>query len=201
MTITRGYCTLAEVRSACRIPAADTSEDPMLESIIEAASRRIDGYCGRFFYTVTTALNLYPTSIYTTAIPDLSSTSGLIVKTDDKGDGTYSKTWTSGQYQLNPTDTALNGKPYTRILATGGNVFPIYVVPKLPTLQITGTWGWAAIPDDVREACILLSMRMYSRYNSPLGVAGFSDMGAITVRAIDPDVRDLLAPYQIIGFA
>jgi hypothetical protein len=77
----------------------------------------------------------------------------------------------------------------------------MYILPQIPTLQITGVWGWAAIPDDIREACVLLSMRMYSRYNAPLGVAGFSDMGAITVRTIDPDVRDLLNPYQIIATA
>ena len=201
MAITRGYCTLSEVRAACRIPATDTSEDTMIESVIEGASRRIDGYCGRFFYQVTTALSIYPSSIYSTAIPDLSTGAGITVKTDTKGDGTFATTWTSGQYMLNPTDTALNGHPYTRIVAIGGNTFPMYILPQIPTLQITGVWGWAAIPDDIREACVLLSMRMYSRYNAPLGVAGFSDMGAITVRTIDPDVRDLLNPYQIIATA
>jgi hypothetical protein len=46
-----------------------------------------------------------------------------------------------------------------------------------------------------------MSMRMFSRYNSPLGVAGFGDMGAITVRTIDPDIRDLLSPYVLQGIA
>ena len=201
MTITRGYCTLAEFKSACRIPATDANEDAMMESIIEAASRRIDGYCGRFFYTVTTALSLYPTSIYTTAIPDLATAAGLIVKTDTAGNGTFATTWSAGQYMLNPTDTALTGRPYGRITAVGGRTFPMYALPKLPTLQMTGTWGWAAVPDDVREACILLSMRNFSRYNSPLGVAGSPDMGSILVRAVDPDARDLLNPYQVIAVA
>jgi len=30
-----------------------------------------------------------------------------------------------------------------------------------------------------------------------LGVAGFGDLGAITVRAIDPDVERMLRPYRI----
>jgi hypothetical protein len=173
----------------------------MLESIIEAASRRIDGYCGRFFYTVSAALDLYPANIYTTSIPDLSTSVGAVVKIDTTGDGSFTTTLTTTQYRFNPTDTALTGKPFTRITVTGGNTFPVYAIPEIPTLRISGVWGFATIPDDVREACVLLSMRMFSRYNSPLGVAGFADMGAITVRAIDPDVRDLLAPYQIIGFA
>lgn len=53
----------------------------------------------------------------------------------------------------------------------------------------------AAVPDDVREACVLLSMRGFARYNAALGVVGFADM-AIQVRAVDPDVRDLLHTYK-----
>ena len=59
-------------------------------------------------------------------------------------------------------------------------------------------WGWSAIPNDIREACVLLSMRGFARYNAALGVVGFADM-AIQVRAIDPDVRDFLNPYRKFG--
>ena len=104
-------------------------------------------------------------------------------------------------YRLQPLNTVLQSRPYTRIVTTGVRTFPLFYFPSLPTLEITATWGWAAIPDDVREAAILMSMRMFSRYNAPLGVAGFGDMGAITVRAIDPDIRDLLNPYVTIGMA
>jgi hypothetical protein len=47
---------------------------------------------------------------------------------------------------------------------------------------------------------VLLSMRQFARYNAALGVLGFADM-AITVRAVDPDVRDLLSPYRVLGMA
>ena len=114
---------------------------------------------------------------------------------------TFETTWTSGMYRLEPLNTVLQGRPYTRVVTTGIRTLPLFTYPPMPSFQITATWGWPAIPDDIREAAILLSMRMFSRYNAPLGVAGFGDMGAITVRAIDPDVRDLLSPYVIIGFA
>jgi len=70
----------------------------------------------------------------------------------------------------------------------------------LPSAQIVGVWGWSVIPDDVREACVLLAMRGFARYNAALGVVGFADM-AIQVRAIDPDVRDFLNPYRKFGIA
>jgi len=67
-------------------------------------------------------------------------------------------------------------------------------------VQINGVWGWSAVPNDVREACVLLSMRGFARYNAALGVVGFADM-AIQVRSIDPDVRDMLSPYVQYGIA
>lgn len=199
MAITNGYCTLAEVKAACRIDNA--TSDTLLENVIEGASRRIDGYCGRFFYQVAnTAIKFYPTTEFVCPLPDLAS-SNVTVRTDDDGTGAYATLWSAGQYRLEPTDTVLQNRPYTRIITTGIRTFPLFSYPPEPALQITGTWGWPSIPDDIREACVLLSMRMFSRFNAPLGVAGFSDMGAITVRSIDPDVRDLLNPYQLIGIA
>jgi hypothetical protein len=48
-----------------------------------------------------------------------------------------------------------------------------------------------------------MSLRQYKRYDSPLGVAGFGDMGAVRVSRIDPDIQSMLAPYRrnVIGLA
>ena len=51
MAIVNGYCTLAELKSALRI--TDSTDDTLLENAIESASRRIDGYTGRFFYVMS----------------------------------------------------------------------------------------------------------------------------------------------------
>jgi hypothetical protein len=82
----------------------------------------------------------------------------------------------------------------------GGATFPLYVTPSFETVQVTAQWGWESIPDDVNQACLLLSMRQFARLNAALGVVGFADM-AITVRAVDPDVRDLLLQYRRFGIA
>lgn len=194
MAITNGYCTLAEVKAAMRI--LDVNDDALLESSIEGASRRIDGYCGRFFYQQAAALIFYPRDLYYLQLSnDLVSITTL--KTDDDGDGTYETTWTANtDYQLQPLNASLQSRPYRRIVAVGGKTFPLVPLPDPPSVQINGTWGWSAIPDDVREACVLLSMRQFARYNAALGVVGFAEM-AVQVRAVDPDVRDLLNPYQI----
>lgn len=198
MAITNGYCTLAEVKAALRI--SDSTDDTLLEGAIEGASRRIDGYTGRFFYQTTNTVKMYARDVYTVLLQnDLVSV--ITLKTDDDGDGTYEDTWTLNvDYQLQPLNTALQSRPYNRITAIGGKTFPIVVQPEIPAVELNGVWGWGAIPDDVNQACILLAMRGFARYNAALGVVGFADM-AVQVRAIDPDVRDMLSPYVQYGIA
>lgn len=198
MAITNGYATLAEVKAALRL--TDSVDDTLLEKAIESASRRIDGYCGRWFYkTSSTAVNIYPINEYLVAFPDDVSSTSLTIKIDTNADGTYATTLTQGvDYILEPTDAALRGYPYTHARMVGGQTFPLEVTPSFPTVQVTALWGWDAVPADVNQACVLLAMRQFARLNAALGVVGFADM-AITVRAVDPDVRDLLNQYVKFG--
>lgn len=208
MAITNGYCLLAEVKSAARI--SDSTDDSLLENCIEAASRRIDGYVGRFFYQNTATIKLYltdtsiitPTSYnsYVLQTDDLVSITSL--KTDDAGDSTFSNTWSAPDYRLEPLNSIALSRPFRKVIATNtGKSFPVLVAPPMPGVQIEGVWGWPAIPDDIREACILMSLRLFSRYNAPLGVLGFGEIGTVSVRAVDPDIRDILNPYRLIGLA
>lgn len=194
MAIVNGYCTLAQVKAALRL--TDNADDTLLESAIQSASRRIDGYCNRWFYkTSQTAMQVYPASIYQCGVPNDIANSTVTVKIDSVGDGSYATTWTqSQQYQLEPLNTVITGKPYRRIVAINGYSFPI--ADDKPLVQVTAQWGWNAVPSDVEQAAILLSMRQFARLNAALGVVGFADM-AIQVRAVDPDVRDLLHPYKL----
>lgn len=198
MAITNGYATLADLKAALRL--TDNVDDSLLEKAIESASRRIDGYCGRWFYkTSATAVNIYPINEYLVAFPDDVSNTSITIKIDTNADGTYATTLTQGvDYILEPTDAALRGYPYTHARMVGGQTFPLEVTPSFPTVQVTAQWGWNAVPSDVSQACVLLSMRQFARLNAALGVVGFADM-AITVRAVDPDVRDLLNQYVKFG--
>ena len=198
MAIVNGYCTLAEVKSALRL--TDNVDDGLLEKAIESASRRIDGYCGRFFYkTASTAINLYPINEYLLRMPEDLANATVTIKIDTTANGTYATTLTQGvDYILEPTDASLRGYPYVHARMVGGATFPLYTTPSFPTCQVTGFWGWNAVPADVSQACVLLAMRQFARLNAALGVVGFADM-ALQVRAVDPDVRDLLNQYVVFG--
>lgn len=200
MAITNGYATLAEVKAALRI--TDSTDDTLLENAITSASRRIDSYCGRFFYkTSSTAVTMYPFDNYTCKFDNDLATSAATIKIDTNADGTYATTLVlNTDYILEPLDTSLQGRPYRQATMVGGQTFPLYTLPSFPTVQVTGLWGWNTVPADVNQACVLLAMRQFARLNASLGVVGFADM-AITVRAVDPDVRDLLNGYRLFGIA
>jgi hypothetical protein len=44
-------------------------------------------------------------------------------------------------------------------------------------------------------------MRQFKRYDSPLGIAGFGDIGAMRVSRIDPDIESMLMPFRKVSFA
>jgi len=198
VTITNGYCTLAELKAALRI--TDSTDNTLLENCIEAASRRIDGYCGRYFYQQNATVKLFARNELQVFLRD-DLVSITTLKTDGAGNGSFNTTWTANtDYALEPYDADLLDIPYFRITAVGGKTFPIFVIPAIPGVEVVGVWGYPSVPHDVREACVLLSMRGFARYNAALGVVGFADM-AIQVRAVDPDVRDFLNPYRKLGMA
>lgn len=199
MAITNGYATLAQVKSALRI--TDNVDDTLLEQAIESASRRIDGYCGRWFYkTASTAILVYPFDYYNVPVQDIANTT-VTVAVSTQGNGVYDQTWTQGvDYQLEPLNASLNSKPYNNIMAIGGKTFPIQLQPNVPYVQVTAQWGWQSVPIDVTQACVLLSIRQFARLNAALGIVGFNDM-AVQVKAVDPDVRDLLNQYRLMAVA
>lgn len=204
MAITNGYCTLNEIKAAARI--TDTVDDALLELSVESASRQIDRACDRIFYNAGTATRVFlPTDPYATEIDDLISLTTL--KTSSAADQNFDVTWTAGDYELHPLNGRSGGAywPYTDIKAIGDYLFPVWTTNTTnsneATVQVTGVWGWTAVPTDIKQATILLAMRQFKRYDSPLGVAGFGDIGAIRVGRIDPDVDALIQPFKKISAA
>jgi hypothetical protein len=206
MAITNGYATLAEVKGALRIPQADTLDDTLLETVIEAASREIDGYTERSFYNAGTAVRLFlPTDSFLTEIDDAIS----ISKIESSTDGTiFNIDWDlSRDVQFEPLNGVVGGLdvPIQRLRAVGNYLFPIWHV-KTPnayeaTVRVTGVWGWQSVPLAIKQATILYAARQYKRYDSPLGVAGFGDLTAINITRVDPDVMALCAPFRKVRMA
>jgi len=203
VAVTNGYVSLSLVKKALRI--TDVIDDEILELSIEAASREIDGFCERVFYDTTETRVFIPRDSFTCEIDDLNTLTTL--KTSSTGES-FDVTWSASDYQLEPLNSQAGGlvTPATRIRAIGDYVFPTFEPRNVnhyeATVQVTGKFGYTPIPTAVEQAALLMALRQYRRYDSPLGVAGFDDMGSVVrVGRIDPDVQKLLAPFRRVKMA
>jgi hypothetical protein len=202
MAITNGYSTRNQIKAALRIGTADTIDDELIDNCAGAASRLIDGYCNRKFWSVGSATSRVYTAEddYYCSIDDIAGTA-LTLKTSSLADGVFDVTWTVTDYQLEPLNGNLDGLTwsYDKIRAVGDYLFPNVNANygSQALVQVTATFGWPSVPEPVTQATIIQASRLFKRYDSPLGVAGFGDMGAIRVsRALDPDVAQLVEPYR-----
>lgn len=200
MAITNGYATLSEVKAAARI--TDTVDDALLEMAIESSSRLIDSVCERRFFTSGTETHYYvPTNAYVVDIDDVPGTA-ITLETSSAADGVYDVTWVlSRDAQLEPLNRNSSGLtfPVTRIRAVGEYLFPMDSIGTT-TVKVTAPIGFnsgtASIPMAIRQATIISALRVYKRLDSPLGIAGFGDLGAVRVSRVDPDIAAMVAPFR-----
>jgi hypothetical protein len=197
MAITNGYCTLAQIKNSAGI--TDGVDDELLELAVEAASRAIDSATERQFFQ-TSATRVYtPRDSYVTDIDDLVTVT--TIKTSSGSDYVFDTTWETTDYQLEPLNGLAGGivSPATSIRAIGDYNFPMS--GSEATVQVNGTFGFASVPTQITQATVLLGSRIFKRNDSPLGVAGFGDIGVIRVGRLDPDVEVMIAPFKKVRFA
>jgi hypothetical protein len=199
MAITNGYCSLADLKAALRVQ--DSIDDSLLELAIESASREIDGYCERVFYSTTGTRVYAPTNVFTVTTDDIISVTTLKSSSDGV---TYDITWATSDYQLEPLNNLAGGlvTPFTRIRATGNYLMPSFSVGTFYELealiQVVGVFGWSAIPAAIRQATVILAMRLFKRLDAPLGMIS-NDLGSMRVGRFDPDVEALVAPFRKVS--
>jgi len=195
------YATLAQVKAALRI--TDTVDDTLLDMARISASDLIDGYTGRTFTTSGTVTRVFaPSDDYVLQTDDIAGTA-LTITSSTGADGVFDTTWKTTDYQLEPLNGVSNGQavPYTRIRAIQDYLWP--VAGGEATVRVTGVYGFPSNPLVITQATVLQASRIFTRLQSPLGVAGFGEAGVIKVtRALDPDVAALVEPYRrIVGVA
>jgi hypothetical protein len=195
MAVVNGYCTRAQLQE--HFGDTNTVLDvDLLDRAINAASRAIDKWCGRRFWLDSSAVarQYRPSDAYTVIIDDIGSRTGVIVKTDTTGDGSYATTWDAADFDLEPRNAdAATGEAFSfwQLTAIDDKTFPLH--NRRATLQVTARFGWSAVPVDVEEACLIKSASLYERKNSRNGIQGVDDFGVIRIsRKRDPDVVELL---------
>lgn len=184
------YASLTELRDRCGIE--DEAQDAQLLSALKAACRQVEkdtrGIGQRFTLDAAVSTRTFETRgrVYQSGTrwylltDDIGSTSGLLVA------GT-------APASTEPANALVKGRAIEAVeIGSSWSAEPI---------AVTARWGWPAIPDDIVEASLLRAHRLFRRRGSPEGVAGFADMGAISVRKTDPDYEDLTSDYVRPGLA
>jgi hypothetical protein len=196
------YATLEELRDWVGITRAeDTADDGKLALALDVATALIDNYTDRYFTADATvvAREYEPVDNRTVDISaGISTTTGLIVETDDNDDGTYETTWASSDYRLEPTNAADDGRPWNRVVAVGSRLFPVQTIRKFPAVRVTAKGGWTAVPVAIKQACLIQAAFIWGRKDSRFGVAGSPEFGnELRVEtALDRTAQVLLEPYR-----
>ncbi|MFI9552643.1 hypothetical protein [Nonomuraea endophytica] len=192
------YATLADLKEYTKI--SDNARDSVLFTAIAAASRAIDRKTGRrFWLDATTVQRAYNPAGRVVRdergelllVDDIGSVSGLVVEV---GSGASWSAVTG--YETTPDNALLDSHPVTGLLLATGTWGT-----RPSRVRITARWGWPAVPDEIEQATLLQAARLYKRKDTPEGVAGSADWGLMRVPHLDPDVRALVEPFMLPGFA
>ncbi|MDT0306868.1 phage gp6-like head-tail connector protein [Streptomyces sp. DSM 44917] len=195
------YADLAALKGTLNIETADTTADAALNRALTAASRSIDRTCGRRFW-------LDPAPVARTyrlrgrllceddgellLTDDIGSATGLVVET---GSGS---TWTTAAgWETAPENAAVEGRPVTGLLRTGGTWGWDHTSARV---RVTARWGWPQVPDEVVQATLIQAARLYRRKDSPEGVTGSAEWGVVRLSRRDPDVWALIEGLILHGF-
>ena len=194
MSITNGYTTLAQLKAKLLPEGATfTTNDSMLENIVEAVSRWIDAYCGRIFYTTSSETRVYtPITSHLVVTDDIATITSVKL---DTGSRAYGTTMAATDYDTLPYNTTATVMPIMGLTLSPNSAYSFY--PSITkSVQVVGTFGvpsgctWL---EQVREACEIQCARIYKRKDSPFGVTGTGALGQISVlEGLDTDVKALL---------
>lgn len=188
------YATVGELRSLIKV--GDLSDDLEMADALESASRVIDRTAQRQFGQVASAEpRTYGggwsrvRGAYKVEIDDVQDLTGFVVTISGA-------TVAASNYQLLPFNAAEEGRPYETILVESLTTPTVGTGPS--TVDITGLWGWTAVPQAIKQACLLQAHRFLRRRDAPFGIAGSPDTGSEMrlLERMDPDVAVTVKRYR-----
>lgn len=179
-----------------------TQHDTIVTNAVNGVNQSVVSHLGRdpsekVAVGSETARVYYPENRCLVITDDFHDTTNLVVETDEGDDGTFETTWASTDFQLEPLnqrENGVDGIPFYKIRAVESRLFPTR--NRRASVQITAAWGWDSVPGAVFEAALLWAARTFHRKDSPQGVAGFNEFGAVRLTSKDEDIAGPLKPFR-----
>ena len=137
-----GDLTKLKDDSLLKDPAAGADDDDELFQLLLAMSDWTDHYCNRHFYPRTQSLRLDGSGSTRLLVPDLVSVSAL--KEDVTGDQSFSETWASSGYILEPYNAGPTqhwGIPYSTVRVRSGGTRTGFSAGER-RYELSGIWGY-----------------------------------------------------------
>ena len=136
------YGELPEIKF--RLGIAGNANDPALWMALHAASRDIDAYCNRRFFTEYAVRSFDVADPDGFVVPDLVSISSM--REDADRDRIYELARTPADYILYPLNAdpaSYSGRPYNLVRADPAGPRPMFTTGRI-AIQIEGLWGYRA---------------------------------------------------------
>lgn len=205
-------CEVEEVRALLRKDSDERGSDPQIERLILAASRAIIADSGREFAPAQTALarrflvdpcrrvRRGSASVIRVELAPFDLRAATTVKLNPEAASPTTLT-ADVDYQLSPR-TSADGI-YTSVLLPASLTLSsdLQGVFGLGQLEITGNWGWPAVPADVRYAAALTAATWHRSYLAVYS-EGYNPDEVVLERpeALTTAVKRLLDPYRRARF-
>lgn len=182
MALADPYVELIRLKDYLKIKSDKVEQDENLTDAIASASSEIEKHCNRQFNKSDTATaRVYePVDETTVFVDDFWTKDELVVEIDTAGDGSYSTVVPASDYELYPPNNVVDGQigwPFYEIQLVNG-YFPICGRRK-NVVRVTAKWGWAAVPEAVRQAAVIIAAETYQLKDAPFGTAGMDQFGNI----------------------
>jgi hypothetical protein len=203
-TLYATYANPEEVKKMLTL-SGTTFADEEIGVALTVASDALDELCGGRKFRLDTSAQAEDTTRYyrpmsptTVIIDDIVKLTTVMV--DNDGDGDFEWEFEEGQhFFLWPYNAVADGRPYTQLqlnTAKATRAFPSWYGR---SVEVTGIFGWPAIPSFLRAATSMLAVRLVKRMReAPFGVAvssGIEVGSAVRIARSDPDIMSLCEPY------
>jgi len=198
------YATPEEVKKMLTL-SGTTFVDEEIGVALTVASDALDELCGGRKFRLDTStqakdtVRYYrPTSPTTVIVDDIVKVKTVMV--DNDGDGDFDWEFKeSQQFFLWPYNAVADGRPYTQLQLNTANATRAFPSWYGRSIEVTGIFGWPAIPSFLRAATSMLAVRLVKRMReAPFGVAvssGIEVGTAVRIARSDPDIMALAEPY------
>ena len=163
--MTNAYCDLATLKSAGALNINGATYDRRLLSLLEQASRLVDGYCNRHFYVLQATrqfeANWWSAGLQQLVVTDLIAAQSVRVAARFDGVASVPR-WRTASYRLYPLDAAPEqpwGRPYTRMA-----IEPVCTPQCRRTdchalVEVAGRWGYRQVTANTGATLAAEAMR------------------------------------------